>query len=184
MMRWLERVKHTVCPEGRGSSGSPRSRTAALQRHLADAAHVLDANRARLRELVTQAEQLTTGKHSAEQACSDLEHDVDIALEEDRDDLARYTLTRLLERQRMLERLCARLVRVEEEQQSLRALVLDQQTALADLQARARSVLVRSAADGVDKPEPVEDEQVELELLKRKRRRAAQHAEAKEQAHE
>ena len=176
-MLWLERVKLALSAGTSSANGSSHARAAALEAHLGDAARALETNRAQLRELLTRAEQLESEKRSMEQHCSNLERDVDLALEEDREDLARFALVRLLERQRTLERIAAKLTRIEEERQSLQALIAEQQTALADLQARARSFMEKGAPDGTDQPEVIEDEQVELELLKRKRRRAAQLAE-------
>ncbi|MBN1606683.1 MAG: hypothetical protein JW940_08615 [Polyangiaceae bacterium] len=177
-MLWLERLQRALSSVVPCAHGSSHDRAAALQAHLGDAAHALETNRARLRELVSRAEQLESERHSMQQSCSNLERDVDIALEEDREDLARFALVRLLERQRTLERISAKLARIEEERDSLQALVAEQQTALADLQARARPFMEKGVPEGMDQPEIIEDEQVELELLKRKRRRAARATES------
>jgi phage shock protein A len=177
-MLWLERLKHGLSSLVPEAHGAPRARAAALEAHLDAAARALDANRTRLRELMTRADQLGSERRSMEQNCSALERDVDVALEEQREDLARFALARLLERQRTLERIAASVARIEEERESLQALVTEQQTALADLRSRTRAFVERSAPDGMDQREVIEDEQVEIELLKRKRRRAAQLAES------
>jgi phage shock protein A len=175
-MLWLERLKHALSSTIPIANGSSHARAEALQAHLGDAARALETNRAELRELGTRAEQLGNEKRSMDQNCVNLERDVDVALEEEREDLARFALVRLLERQRTLERIAAKLARIEEERENLQALVAEQQNALADLQARARSFMERSVSEGMDQPEVIEDEQVELELLKRKRLRAARAA--------
>jgi chromosome segregation ATPase len=174
-MHWFERLRLALSSAGWGN-GSPHARTAALEAHLGDAARALETNRAELRVLVARADQVESEKRSMEQNCQDLERDVDVALEEQREDLARFALVRLLERQRTLERIAARLAQIQEERESLQTSIVEQQTALADLQARARSFMELRTPDGIDRPETIEDEQVELELLKRKRRRAAQAA--------
>lgn len=181
-MLWLERLKHGLSSVAPNTNGSSHTRAEALEAHLGDAARALEANRAQLRGLVTRTEQLGAERRSMEQDCSNFERDVDVALEEQRDDLARFALVRLLERQRKLERIASELARIEEDRESLQALIVEQQTALAELQARARSLVERNAPGRMDQQEVIEDEQVELELLKRKRRRTGQLAESAQSA--
>ena len=93
----------------------------------------------------------------------------ELALSGGREDLARYALGLLLPKVRLTERIDTRLAALEEERGELASKLAAQTHDLEELRARVQAFIANA---GTGSPhagcEPVSEEQIEIELLRRK----------------
>ena len=155
-----------------------------LRQHLRDAEAALAGKKARLEALHAEARDLGRAGERLNQRRADLEGDVELALDEQRDDLARFSIQKLLPIRDQLTGLADRDRSLSREISELAALVKEQEDQLEDLRLRVQAAVDREAGEGdlwgygVDgfrsSGRRITDEDVELELLRRRSDRTAQ----------
>jgi phage shock protein A len=165
----FERLRHTLSADANGLIDAIEEPVLVLEQHLRDAELAVQQKKAELAGLEAEAKRLGVDRQRAVAERARLEGDAEFALGQDRDDLARYSLGLLLPKQRLGERIDARLVAIAQERQTLQAKLEVQEVALEELRARVNAFVAGSGSGSSDLGfEPVSDEQIEIELLRRK----------------
>jgi phage shock protein A len=171
-MKLLDRLSTLVKADAHGMVDSLEDRRLVLKQCLREAELDLDAKRARREALAEEARALSDERHRIEEECRVLDADVELALDGGEEDLARFAARRLLERRDHAARLAGRLEEVSRESAELAERVRAQETELASLKSRVRTAMERcSAPDEAVRGPAVAEEEVDLELLRRRRAR-------------
>ena len=195
-MPLLDRLRLTLRADAHGVIDALEDRALMLKQHLRDAELEVHKKRARLAELATEETRLTEDEKrvAIEQAQHD--RDAELALAEGCDDLARKALSRALPLGQLVRRIRERLEQNRREQRELSVVLAAQETELSALRTRVEAFLAAEHAVHSEGrafvPLPVSDDQVEIELLRRKRAQrehtaqggAAVEASAREQSQE
>jgi phage shock protein A len=151
-----------------------------LRQHVREAGAELARKKSRLEAFAAEAKDLEDEAAAVAKEKARLEADVELALAEDQEDLARFTLRKLLPLGRRTEALERRREALRREHAELAAEIDRQQPELERLEAQARAYLhrvghpegTREGAFGPGWWEPVADEEVEIELLRRRKEAA------------
>jgi len=176
-MSFWERFRTTMRADAHGVIDALEDRALLLKQHLRDAELEVQHKRAQLLALEREHARLLKDRERIAREQARYERDVELALSEQQDELARHALQRLLPLQQLDGRIADRLSVLGDEQRALGTVLAEQQNAWSELQARAAAFLAEQAQrDASDTgqvaafaPRPVEPETVELELLRRKR---------------
>jgi phage shock protein A len=167
-MSIFERFKTTLKADAHGVIDAVEDRTLLLRQYVRDAEAELGRKRGQLQALELDLRGLERDAQRAAARLAELESDVELALSAGNDELARYALKRMLA-------LRARTRHKAERQEELVALRRELEQKLAEQDERYEALKERvnaelAAADGGYDAcrEVVSDEQVELELLRRK----------------
>lgn len=169
-MSFFRRIKTSLSADAHGLVDAIEDQALLLKQHLRDAEGEVLRKRARVRELEAEQKRLGIERERATLERERAGHDVDLAVEQGRDDLSRYALKQLLTRKNLLERIDARLKQAGDEMKELEEMLGTQQVSLEELRAKVQAFLLDREAGHVQAAlTPVTEEQVELELLRRKR---------------
>lgn len=169
-MNFWDRMKTGLRADAHGIVDALEDEALLLRQHLRDAEAEVERKRARLLELEAATEKLSTERSRAQGEAQRTDRDVSFALSEGREDLARFALKQHLTETRKLERIDARHQVIVAERQKLEDLLTAQNAALDELKTRVQAHLAtREAPDSCFEMTPVGEEQVELELLRRRR---------------
>jgi len=169
-IRLIHRINRLVAADAHGLVESLEDRALLLKQHLREAELELQHKRARAEALAEDERRIAETAKRLEDALSRNEQDAQLALAEDRDDLARFSIRKLIPLQRELSALSARSQELADERVRICQKLESQQAEFERLRTRVRAQL--------DSPEPpsdtaveptVADEEVEMELLRRKR---------------
>ena len=179
--RWHDRLLGWLGMSGFGSRAPLSVLKAQLEEQLRNAEAELEHKRRSLAQLEAQGHELMTERRSLEQEHSRLDRDVELALAESQDKLARFALCRTLALRQKLERVDNKLRSTTYASEQLAELVTRQQAEFASLRLDAELALgARERAHSQQPLDPISEEEVELELLRRKRRIAQRDSEQKE----
>jgi phage shock protein A len=163
-----EAGRRTLPTDAHGAVDVPGDQTTLLKVHVRDAEEAVQRKRVGYAQLAAESTRLSSERTRARADCERFERDVKLALNGERRDLARYALRLLLRRQRVIDTVDRRLAQVTREQKELEIVLARQQAALEELRGRVQAYLSDWEADHfAATAEPVTDEQVELELLRR-----------------
>lgn len=173
-MRLWNRLLHVVTSDAHGVVDALEDRRLLLRQELREAELALDRKRARLAALEAEARGLEEDARRLQREAAAADADVELALAEGREDLARFAARRLLPLQDAVRATSERAGRVGQERTALATRLAEQEQELAALQARVKAELARMPEEGDDapvgpRPAGVTDEDVELELLRRRR---------------
>ena len=174
-MPLFDRLRTSLRADAHGVIDALEDRALLLKQHLRDAELEVQRKRARLAELAAEQTRLSKDQErvQAEQARHD--RDAELALSEEHDELARKAIARALALVQLTRRIAERLEQIGEEQRALTTTLTAQEADLIALRTRVDAFLTAQAhasrPDGGFVPAPVSDDQVELELLRRKRAR-------------
>ena len=143
-----------------------------LRQQLREAKAALDAKRDRLDSLQADIDGLLDEDGRLERRIAELDEDVELALQSEKEDLARYAIKRLVPMRRRRDQIACLVENWREERAALEDVVAQQQDELTSLEQRVKSRLSQlergeSSRAGWHE-EPVTDEEVELELLRRR----------------
>lgn len=171
-MGWWNRFATLVRADAHGVVDALGDEALLLRQHLRDAEAELDRERAELGRLLDERKTLDRERERRAAEVADLERDVDLALASDRDDLARFTLRKLLAGRRLAAATDARRAEVVTRAEDLAETLARQEDEWSDLESRVRQRLRQLESSPDDRGwRPVEpcvtDEEVELELLRR-----------------
>jgi phage shock protein A len=169
-LRFFDRLSTLVRADAHGVLDALEQRSLLLRQHLRDAELALHRGRARLEGRAREAERLAEALRRDDAGLARLDEDVRLALAGGRDDLARFALKRLLPRRREREARAAALAEVREEHARLAEAQAARERAFEELRSEVRARL-RAGDGGRDDdlggPGLADDEEVELELLRR-----------------
>ncbi len=172
-MSFLRRIKTSLSADAHGLVDAIEDDALLLKQHLRDAESEVLRKRARVRELEAEQKRLTIERERALREQERARLDVDLAIEQGRDDLSRYALKQVLTQKNLVCCLDARLGQAAGERKDLEAALATQQVALEELRAKVQAFLNdRESGNSALCLAPVTEEQIELELLRRKREMA------------
>jgi phage shock protein A len=168
-LRLFDRMATLVRADAHGMLEALEERSLLLKQHLREAELELIQKRARLDGLNSEDERLTTALERRQEEIAALDEDVVLALDGEKDELARFAIRRLLPKRRELEALTTARGQVREARTRLAAKLDEQEREFEELRERvqARSHEARHPADAPGIPS-VSDEEIELELLRRR----------------
>ena len=170
-MNIFKRLETTLRADANGLIDALEEPTLMLEQHLRDAELALHEEQAALSRLEQEAKRLGAERERAEADRARFDGDAELALDQGRDDLARYALGQLVPRLRLIERIDARVALIAEESRALRAKLETRESALEELRARVRAYRANRQTGAFDiAPETASEEQIEIELLRRKAR--------------
>lgn len=176
-MGLLTRMATLVKADAHGVVDSIEDRSLLLKQHLREAEAELHRKQARQEAVVTEDKECREATKRLGAEMKRLEADVALAMEGDKEELARFAVRKLLALERRAEQLELRGRKLREESEELENELQRQEGELSELRVRVKSFLARSQA-GEEDPhfaEPVvEEEEVELELLRRRREQKKQ----------
>ncbi len=169
-MRVFERMGRIVRADAHGMMDQLEERSLLLKQHLREAELEVAQKRARLEASDEESRRLTEEGQRLEVQVAALDDDVELALGGDDAELARFAVRRLLPKRQALQSLFARSAQLTESRARMRSQLETQESQLAELRPRVRAALLRPD------PEPIEwagesvvsDEEIELELLRRR----------------
>lgn len=176
-IRFIDRLSRLVAADAHGLVESLEDRSLLLKQHLREAELALQHKRAREAALTDELRRLEEDGRRLDRALESAESDAELALGEDRDDLARFAIRQLLPRQRERAALRDRANELAEERTRLAEQRTRQEQEFEELRARVRAQLsapTPDTNDAVPCAPVVADEEVEMELLRRKRSAAAE----------
>ncbi len=172
-MQVFERLGRLMRADAHGMMDVLEERSLLLKQHLREADFALAQKRAQLESLEESLSQVKEEGKALEIRVAERDTDVALALENEDSELARFAVRRLLPEREALRALLAQAVRIEERRDQVRVLLEKQEAQLEDLRPRVRAELaspVRRASPEQDLApvSSVSDEEVELELLRRR----------------
>ena len=173
MLRLFDRLATLVKADAHGVLDALEERPLLLRQHLRDAELALLGKRARLEGLAREEERLAEVLRRADGELAAFDADAELALGGEREDLARFALRKLVARRRERDAVEIALAEVREARATLAERVARQERDFEELRAKVRAALAalgagRPASDPLAAPS-VEEEEVELELLRRRR---------------
>jgi len=171
-IRFTQRLGRLIRADAHGIIESLEDRALLLKQHLREAELELQRKRARISTLGDEARQLSEDAARLERTAERLDDDTRLALDGDRDDLARFALRRLLPLRREVDSLHERIAAIRAERERLVPKLAEQEEEFEDLERRIRE---RLAADSRAEPDcgspfaldAAAEEEVEMELLRR-----------------
>jgi len=168
-MKIFDRLTVLVKADAHGVLEQLEEKSLLAKQHLREAELELNRKRVQCEALSEESRRLEEEAQRLERECASLDEDVRLALEGGKEDLARFSIRRILPRRRNALELRERIGRAEDERERLRAVLETQQATYDALEQRVRT-LVSAERAGEARPEPchVANEEVELELLRRR----------------
>ena len=171
-LRWIDRLGVLLRADAHGALEALEDSGRVLRQHLRDAELEVLQKRARVEALREEEARLEREAERLVGEIRGLDEDVALALEGGGDDLARFALRRLLPKQREAGAARARAGEVRTAREKLAARLATQEEALVTLRARVRAHAAGAPAGagvcGEGGEAAVADEEVELELLRRR----------------
>lgn len=171
-MRLMDRMGSWLKAESHGVVDAIEDKGLLLKQAVREAEIALDGKRAESESLRAREKDLTTLLERAREEATNLDADIELALEQSQEELARFAARKLLPlRHRIAE--SERTQRdVQEKRAELEAVIASQANELDALKARVRDYLERARAgeSEISFDRVVSDEDVELELLRRRRK--------------
>ena len=171
-MRFFHRFATLVRADAHGVLDQLEERTLLARQHLRDAELELARKRARLETLTDEARRGEEELRRLGADMASLDTDVSLALGGGKEELARFCLRKLLPKRRAAEALRRRRGEIDDESARLAAKLAEQEAALEELRRRVRARIAESQA--VESKQtlvvelPAADEEIELELLRRR----------------
>jgi len=175
-MNFLDRLGLLVRADAHGVLEQLEERSLLAKQHLREAELELDRKRAQVDALEEESRRLTEEAQRIETEACALDADVELALAGGKEELARFSVRKLLPLRRSAESARHRVAELDEQRARLTATLAEQEQQLEALRSQVRARIAAARAEGGDglaQVAPAADEEIELELL---RRRAA-HAE-------
>lgn len=177
-LRWIDRVVTLVKADAHGVVEALEEQSLLLKQALRDAKLELLQKSARVRALEEEERRLADDAERLEHTLEALDADIRLALEGGKEELARFAIRRLLPRRREAEQLRDQRRQVSDSRERLAAELQRQEDAYQELESRVHARLACARRRGAGEralgnDPPVADEEVELELLRRRGAHAA-----------
>jgi len=176
-MKFLDRLALLVKADAHGVLEQLEERSLLAKQHLREAELELDRKRAQMHAFTEESRRLGEEADALEREIVSLDGDVELAIAGDKEDLARFAVRKLLPMRRAAEAARRRTAELEQERARLAEVLAVQERQLEELaaQVRTRIAAARYAeGDAFARPAPAADEEVELELLRRRTARVGQ----------
>jgi phage shock protein A len=168
-MSIFKRIKTTLQADAHGVIDAIEDRALLLKQYLRDAEADLARKRARLQLLEHELRALDRDEKLAATELGAFELDAQTALTAGDDELSRYAVKAILLRKARQRRHAERREELTRARAELERMLAEQNERYGSLKERVSAELASQAADGgCSPPETISDEQVELELLRRK----------------
>jgi phage shock protein A len=173
-VKLFDRIAVLLRADAHGVIESLEERSLLLKQYVREAEIELNQKRARLEALRDEEKRLREALERREDEVRSLDEDVGLALGGGKDDLARFAIRRLIPRRQEVKTLRGQLEERSGEARALGERIEAQQTQLESLRTRVRAELAREG-DAPGAPSwtceaTVADEEVELELMRRRTR--------------
>ena len=176
-MGFLTRVTTLLKADAHGMVDAVEDRTLLLKQHLREAEAELERKRARKEALESEQRELGEEAGRAEKEIARLEDDISLAMKGEKEELARFAIKKLLAFRHRREQAKRQIQRITEEREELVKALEKQERELEELRIRVKGYLGKVRSQRETEPffvEPVIEEQdVELELLRRKQSASA-----------
>jgi phage shock protein A len=176
-MKFFDRLALLVKADAHGVLEQLEERSLLAKQHLREAELELQRKRARSEALEDESRRLAEEAERLEAEIAALDEDVALALSRGEEDLARFAVRRLLPKRRAAEELRRRLAEIIELRGRVLAKLESQEREFEELQRKVRARLAalreEDTARAVVAETPVADEEVEIELLRRRSSSAA-----------
>ncbi len=171
-IRFGARLRRLIQADAHGLVASLEDRAMLLRQHLREAEFEIERKRARLAALADEERRLGEDADRVAERVAALDEDTALALREDKEELARFSIRKLLPLREELAALRGRIREIGDERERLAPLLAEQEQQFEELRARVRAELARPPAAGED-ADPfaapaVSDHDVEMELLRRR----------------
>ena len=169
----INRISTLVKADAHGVVDAVEDRSLLLRQHLREAELELHRKRARLEAIDAEAKALTEESKRIEATLARLEDDITLALEGDKEDLARFAIKKHIPLKRRLAHIGHRVEEGASERVDLLATLEQHEIEFQELRTRVKAHLAQAAAhergDGLGSylDPVVADEEIELELLRR-----------------
>jgi phage shock protein A len=170
-MRLFERFSMLVKADAHGVMDSLEERSLLLKQHLREAELALARKCARADALAEEKAQIEQEAARLRPQIEALDEDVELALAAEKDELARFAVRQLIPKRQALAALEERIEQLAERAAELAELLPGQQRELEELRSRVRVQLTAAQERGSESCLPataIADEEVELELLRRR----------------
>ncbi|MEE8580330.1 MAG: PspA/IM30 family protein [Myxococcota bacterium] len=170
-MRLFNRMALLVKADAHGVMDHLEERTLLLKQHLREAELELTCKRARIEALEDEDRRLNKEVDRRRARVAALDQDVELALARGEEALARFSLRRLLPQREALQELRTRLAEIAAHSTRLCERLEAQEVELDELRGRVRARLAaaeREESSSVACEAGVADEEIELELLRRR----------------
>ncbi|MGI9430931.1 MAG: PspA/IM30 family protein [Myxococcota bacterium] len=170
-MNLLDRMARLLRADAHGMVDALEDRGLLLRQHLRDAETEVLGKRARVEALGLEAGRLAEEAERREERIAALDEDVTLAMAGGKDDLARFAAGQLLAERRERETLELRQRAVEQATTRMNEKLAEQERALDTLKTRVRNWIASRERDAHERrvgSTPVADEEVELELMRRR----------------
>jgi phage shock protein A len=175
-MKFFDRLTTLIKADAHGVVDALEERSLLLRQQVREAELELLQKRARVEALTEEGARLRDELERCTRRMAALDEDIDLALDGEKEDLARFAIRRVIPERRELAALEAQIAEVEETRGKLAERLEEQERQFEALRQRARTHLAEAARSEGDLQgfgEPaVADEEVELELLRRRQQRA------------
>ena len=171
-LRFVDRLTTLIKADAHGVIESLEDRSLLLKQAVREAELSLNQKRARLETLVEEEARLQDEVKRLEKETQNLDRDIQMALEGGQEELARFSIRKLIPLRGNLSTTVAQHAEVTQEQAKLKERLESQEAEFESLRTRVRAHLARpiptSLGEGLLATPLVADEEVELELLRRK----------------
>lgn len=174
-MALLHRLATLLKADAHGVVDAVEDRSLLLRQHVREAEMELHRKRARLEALEAEERTLAEEERRVEAAIQRVEEDIALALGSGKDELARFAVKKQLLLQRRRSEIQRRVKEDASERESLKETLSQHEAEFHELRERVKAHLARAAArdrgqdiDLIGDP-VVADEEIEIELLRRKR---------------
>lgn len=171
-MKLFDRVARLLMADAHGVLDSVEDRALLLKQYLREAEIALERTRARLDALREDEKRIGGALARCDDEVRALDADIALALSGGKDDLARFAIRRLLPRRAEAAAWQAQLEQRRRQAEELSERIAAQQRRFDELRGRVRAELAHAAAQdpapGWACPAAVAEEEVELELMRRR----------------
>lgn len=180
-MRLFERVGRLIRSDAHGIIDQLEERTLLMKQHLRDAELELTHKRACVDELEEEQRRLREQLERLDVRANALDEDVELALEGEREELARFALRKLLPVKEAVRDARGRIAELGSRRDRLGERLAEQELEFEELKLRvdARIAEARDKRNAAPSPSrEVADEEIDIELLRRSRTQRAAAGEA------
>lgn len=171
-MGLMNRLNTLVKADAHGVVDAVEDRSLMLRQHVREAEAELHRKQACLAALGAEQKELEQEIPRLEEKKDHLEEDISLAMAQEKEELARFAIKKLLPLRRRSQAVRQRLDEANQEHQILSETLAEQQAEFETLRARVRGYLAQAGSSselGEAFADPiVEEEEVELELLRRR----------------
>lgn len=170
-MGFFDRLTILAKADAHGVVDALEDRALVLRQHVREARGELERKRYRLSALAAQQKDLQNRQVRGDEKLAALEQDVALALQNEKEELARFAIKKLLPLRRNRQEILRRQEELQEERDELTRQLAEQEERFTELEERVRGYLAEQQdelAGGPSCAAFVSDEEVELELLRRR----------------